>query len=62
MNQDFVDLDVWIDATPEATGSPTRLHRPFGDIDVDFIDKAMFGRNKRALGRLKDLADIEGIE
>jgi hypothetical protein len=39
-----------------------RLRRPFGTIDVDFIGRASFIRNKRATGRPKDLADIEGIE
>jgi hypothetical protein len=39
-----------------------RLHRPFGDVDVDFIGRAAFLRNKRALGRTRDLADIEGME
>lgn len=39
-----------------------RLQRPFGDLDVDFIGRAAFIRNKRALGRLKDLADVEGMQ
>jgi hypothetical protein len=29
---------------------------------VDFIGRAAFLRNKRATGRPKDLADIEGLE
>jgi hypothetical protein len=39
-----------------------RLHRPFGNLDVDFIGRTSFLRNKRATGRPKDLGDIEGME
>jgi hypothetical protein len=38
-----------------------RIRRPFGEIDVDFIGKTSFIRNKQATGRLKDLSDIEGL-
>jgi hypothetical protein len=38
------------------------IRRPFGDVDVDFIGRDAFLRNKRALGRAKDLGDIEGLE
>jgi hypothetical protein len=38
-----------------------RLRRSFGDVDVDFIGRAAFIRNKRATGRHKDLADIDGL-
>ena len=41
---------------------PGRLRRPFGEVDVDFIGRDAFIRNKRAVGRTKDLADIEGLE
>jgi hypothetical protein len=40
---------------------PERMRRPFGDVDVDFIGRAAFIRNKRATGRPKDLGDIEGM-
>jgi hypothetical protein len=40
---------------------PERMRRPFGDVDVDFIGRAAFIRNKRATGRAKDLGDIEGM-
>jgi hypothetical protein len=40
---------------------PDRMRRPFGDVDVDFIGRAAFIRNKRATGRAKDLGDIEGM-
>src|SRR5438552_5417735 len=39
-----------------------RIRKPFGDVDVDFIGLDAFLRNKHATGRLKDLADIEGLE
>jgi hypothetical protein len=57
-----------IDVLTELTGLvfaeawPGRVHRPFGDIEVDFIGRADFLHNKRATGRPQDLADIEGME
>jgi hypothetical protein len=41
---------------------PDRMHHPFGGVDVDFIGRESFIRNKRATGRAKDLGDIEGLE
>ena len=49
---DLTFADAWAD----------RLRAPFGDVDVDFIGRASFIRNKRATGRPKDLGDIEGME
>jgi len=40
---------------------PERVMGRFGEIDVAFIGKAAFVRNKRATGRMKDLGDIEGF-
>ena len=57
-----------IDILTELTGLmfadawPDRVRGPFGDIDVDFIGREAFIRNKRATGRTKDLADIEGLK
>jgi hypothetical protein len=57
-----------IDILTELTGVsfteawPGRVRRPFGDVDVDFIGREAFLRNKRATGRAKDLGDIEGLE
>jgi hypothetical protein len=57
-----------IDILTELTGItfretwPSRIRRPFGVVDVDFIGREAFIRNKRAIGRAKDLADIEGLE
>jgi hypothetical protein len=39
-----------------------RIRRPFGDVEVDFIGREAFVRNKRATGRPKDLGDIDGLE
>jgi hypothetical protein len=56
-----------IDILTELTGLtfaeawPDRMRRPFGEIDVDFIGRDAFIRNKRATGRAKDLGDIEGL-
>jgi hypothetical protein len=56
-----------IDLLTELTGLsfadvwPERQRGSFGDIQVDYIGRAAFIRNKRATGRLKDLADIEGM-
>jgi hypothetical protein len=57
-----------IDILTELTGLtfeeawPGRLRHPFGDVQVDFIGREPFIRNKRATGRAKDLGDIEGME
>jgi hypothetical protein len=56
-----------IDILTELTGLtfgdawPDRLRGRFGDIEVDFIGRDAFVRNKRAIGRAKDLGDIEGL-
>jgi hypothetical protein len=56
-----------IDILTELTGLtfaeawPDRMRRPFGDVEVDFIGREAFIRNKRATGRAKDLGDIEGM-
>jgi hypothetical protein len=56
-----------IDILTELTGLtfaeawPGRMRRPFGEIEVDFIGRDAFIRNKRATGRMKDLADLEDL-
>jgi len=56
-----------IDLLTELTGLmftdawPDRQRAAFGDIQVEYIGRAAFIRNKRATGRLKDLADIDGM-
>lgn len=58
----LIDLLTELTGVTFADAWPNRIRRPFGDIEVDFIDRATFVRNKRATGRLKDLSDIEGLE
>lgn len=59
---------VRIDILTELTGVsfaevwPDRMRGAFGEVQVDFIGLQAFIRNKRATGRLKDLADIEGLQ
>ena len=56
-----------IDVLTELTGLrfdeawPTRARGHFGSLDVDFIGRDAFIKNKRATGRAQDLADIEGL-
>lgn len=57
-----------IDVLTELTGLsfteawPGRVRGSFGGVEVDFIGRADFVRNKRQIGRPKDLVDIEGLE
>jgi hypothetical protein len=57
-----IDILTELTALTFADAWPDRLRRPFGDVEVDFIGRASFIRNKRATGRPKDLGDIEGME
>jgi hypothetical protein len=56
-------IDVLTDLTGLTFGEawPDRTRRPFGELEVDFIGRDAFVRNKRATGRPKDLVDIDGI-
>ena len=40
---------------------PERQRGRFGDIDVDFIGRAAYIKNKKATGRPRDLGDIDGL-
>ena len=57
-----IDIFTELTALSFEDAWPGRVRRPFGDVDVDFIGRDAFLRNKRALGRAKDLGDIEDIE
>ena len=56
-----------IDIITELTGMafaeawPGRQRARFGEVEVDFIGREAFIRNKKATGRARDLADIEGL-
>lgn len=39
-----------------------RVRGSFGDVEVDFLGRAEFIRNKRAVGRPKDLGDIDELQ
>ncbi len=54
--------DQWRLAGKRPDQPRLRLRSRFGPIDVDFIGRDAFIRNKRATGRPKDLVDIEGFE
>ncbi|MGH9384954.1 MAG: hypothetical protein ACRD2N_11770 [Vicinamibacterales bacterium] len=57
-----------IDILTELTGLafehawPRRVRHLFGEIEVDVIGREDFILNKKATGRLKDLADAEALE
>jgi hypothetical protein len=57
-------IDILTDLTglTFAGAWPGRVRGVFGSVDVNFIGLADFIHNKRRTGRLKDLADIEGLE
>jgi hypothetical protein len=56
-------IDILTDLTglTFADAWPDRVRRSFGEVDVDFIGRDAFVRNKRATGRPRDLGDIEGL-
>lgn len=56
-----IDILTTLTGLAFAEAWPERIRGPVGDIEVDFIGRDAFIRNKRATGRLKDLADIEGL-
>lgn len=41
---------------------PSRVSHGVGSLNVPFIGRQEFLRNKRAAGRLRDLADVEALE
>lgn len=57
-------IDILTDLTglTFAEAWSTRISQRFGDLSIDLIGRDAFVKNKRATGRLKDLADIEGLE
>ena len=57
-----IDLLTELTGLSFAEAWPGRVSHPVGDLTVDFIGRAAFIRNKRATGRTRDLADIEGLE
>ena len=64
MGVDPCRIDVLTDLTGLTFADvwPERVRHHFGDVEVDFIGKESFIRNKRATGRPKDLVDVDGLE
>jgi hypothetical protein len=57
-----IDLLTELSGVTFAGAWPARVKASFGEIEVDFIGREAFIRNKRATGRPKDLVDIDGLE
>ncbi len=56
-----VDIVTSISGVTWGEASAGRVKGPFGDLEVYYIGKTQFAQNKRALGRKKDLADLEAL-
>lgn len=56
-----IDILTEIDGVSFDEATESTLHGTLGSVAVCFIGKDAFVRNKRASGRLKDLADIEAL-
>jgi hypothetical protein len=57
-----IDLIVSLNGVDFETCYASRIQVPIGDITIDFIDLENLKKNKKATGRLQDLADIENLE
>ncbi len=56
-----IDILTQLTGLTFAEAWPTRLRSSFGDLQVDYIGRDAFIRNKRATGRAKDLGDVESL-
>ncbi|MFQ6092117.1 MAG: hypothetical protein ACE5OR_05460 [bacterium] len=56
-----VDIVTAITGVSWEEASVGRVPGPYGDIEVYYIGKQQFIQNKRAVGRKKDLADLEAL-
>ena len=56
-----IDLLTDLSGLTFAEAWADRVRSPFGAVEVDFIGRDSFIRNKRAVGRAKDLGDIDGL-
>ncbi len=56
-----IDLLTELTGVAFAEAWPERQRGRFGDIDVDFIGRGAFIKNKKATGRPRDLGDIDGL-
>lgn len=56
-----IDVLTSIDGVTFEEAWPNRIQAPFGDQIVSVLSRADLVRNKRASGRLRDLADLERL-
>ena len=56
-----IDIITSISGVSWEEADATKVPGLYGDISVSFIGKKQFITNKRAIGRKKDLADIEAL-
>ena len=56
-----IDIITSLTGVPWADVEQHRVKGPFGDIEVFYLGRDEFIANKKALGRHKDLADIEEL-
>lgn len=57
-----IDLMTSIDGVTFDEAWPSRIHKERDGLSVPFVGKADYLRNKRAVGRPKDLADVDTVE
>ncbi|MGB4870170.1 MAG: hypothetical protein WBP47_08970 [Candidatus Promineifilaceae bacterium] len=57
-----IDLLTSLKGVDFAACYPARVTLTLDDVELNFIDLENLKRNKRAAGRLQDLADIENLE
>jgi len=56
-----IDILTSITGVSWETAAAGRVRGTYGDVAVHYIGKTEFIANKRATGRLKDLADVEAL-
>jgi Aminoglycoside-2''-adenylyltransferase len=56
-----VDIITSLTGISWETAFANRVQGRYGNVPVQYIGREQFIRNKRSIGRLKDLADIEAI-
>lgn len=56
-----VDIITSLTAVPWEKADAGKVSGNYGDVPVYFIGRSDFALNKRALGRKKDLADLEAL-
>jgi len=57
-----IDLLTELDGLTSEEILKTRVQGPLGKHSVNYLGKDEFIKNKKTIGRFKDLADVEAIE